>query len=105
MGKSRTGGQDRDSHLKVLRLAREAREKEREEKNNELDSMGGVDKLKFDIGNLENTVKLCDYDLSTPTLRGNSAIINKKRIAEESLKLKKIELNNILNITIENATT
>jgi len=81
-------GMRRDS---VNRVARIRRERERQE-----DGYTGKDKLEFDIGKLESTITNCEWDLNSPELKGNNAIIHKLKTAKEQLIVKKEELKKLM---------
>lgn len=87
----------RDAHLKELRLARERRKKDDEFKSKYIDNLSGIDKLEFEIGNLKNTIKLCEYDLKSPTLSNNQLIMLKLENAKKLLNNKLIELETLKN--------
>ena len=54
-------------------------------------ALEGADKLKFEIGHLENIIRNCKMDLAGG-FKGNLAIANKLSIAENQLMVKKEEL-------------
>lgn len=54
----------------------------------------GIEKLKFEIGHIENIIRNCKFDLAGG-FKGNSAIGNKLSIAEKQLVAKKEELKNL----------
>lgn len=90
MGHIMNGG--KDAHLKMLRLDRERRARDNRKNLDWLDSMAGIDKLEYEIGCLQNTIRLAKYDLSSASFAGNQAIINKLNYAENNLKIKQEEL-------------
>ena len=63
---------------------------EEEEKKAEIFNLAGRKKIEYDIGNLENAIRNCKYDLSMT--KDNLAMTNKLKLLQESLVSKKLEL-------------
>ena len=53
------------------------------------------EKLEYKIAKLENTIKLCKYDLSNPSFASNILIQNKMKNAQEMLDKTLIEYNKL----------
>ena len=58
-------------------------------------SLEGAEKLKFDIKNIENTIRNCKWDLEG-AFKGNMAIKEKLSIAEQQLAAKQEELSKLM---------
>ena len=54
----------------------------------------GAEKIKFEIGNLENVIRNCKLDLAGP-FKHNMAIQNKLELAEKQLVEKQAELKKL----------
>lgn len=75
------------ARIKSLDLAKRTVEQRLKEEH----ALEGIDKIKFDIGHLENIIRNCKFDLDG-AFKGNIAIKEKLSIAEQQLKAKQEEL-------------
>ena len=77
----------RKARNKSLDLAKRTTEQRVKEQN----ALAGADKIKFEIGNLENVIRNCKLDL-TGAFKHNMAIKEKLDFAEKQLVEKQAEL-------------